>query len=348
MTETADPRATPFHPRLRNLLYGQETAEQKLLSAYSSGRFHHAWLLAGPRGIGKATLAYRFARFVLKHPDASLITQRDLHVDPEDPVAKRVMSRGHTDLLTIERRFDEKTKRLKLEIGADEARQASEFFTRTAGEGGWRICIVDAADDLNGTSANALLKILEEPPEKSLFLLVSHSPGRLLPTIRSRCLKLNLQPLDGEVIEKILNEVAPEHVGNTPQIAELATGSAGRALETINSTAGEKLEQFLKLVSAGTPFDKKAMWALSGQLALRGKDTDYQLFSELFEQWLMNRAKNFASTSSDLAQSARWADQSLNISHSIRRANALNLDRREVMLEAFETIEGIERAGRRI
>ncbi len=180
--DNPDPREIAHHPRRRRTLYGHGAAEARLLGALRSGKLHHAWLLAGPRGIGKATLAYRFARFLLQFPDAGGRTS--LQLAPEMPSARQVAAGAHPDLLVIERVYDAKNKRLKSEIAVDDARLAGNFFALTAGAGGWRIAIVDAADDLNSESSNALLKILEEPPPKSVFLLVSHRPGTLLRTIR--------------------------------------------------------------------------------------------------------------------------------------------------------------------
>ena len=144
---------------MRHELVGQVEAEQALLQAYKSGRMHHAWLLCGPQGIGKATLAYRFARFILANPLPSTVSQDDLSVPQNHPAAMRIAARGHADLLAIERPFDEKTKKIKSVIDVGQARKVPDFFHHTAAEGGWRVCIIDAADDLNKESANALLKV---------------------------------------------------------------------------------------------------------------------------------------------------------------------------------------------
>ena len=327
-------------------MYGQEQAEHKLLSSYLSGRMHHAWLFAGPRGIGKSTMAYRLARFVLRHPDPRWAPQNSLDVPSDDLISKRIASRGHSDLLVIERQFDAKTKRLKQEIGAAEARKASAFFARTAGEEGWRVCIVDAADDLNAVAANALLKILEEPPQKSILLLISHSPGRLLPTIRSRCLQLEFQTLDEQAIERVIADACTEAHCDTKTIASLAGGSAGRAVDLVHSNV---IDMFMRLEAMLAPqgqLERAALSEIADKLATRGQDEDYQLFCELLEQRIMQEARHIAYRNDNTHLAARWAKQSSELSHSIRLANALNLDRREVMLEAFETLEDLRRAGR--
>jgi DNA polymerase-3 subunit delta' len=190
--------------------------------ALSGGRLHHAWLITGPEGIGKATLAYRFARGLLGG---------QLDMDESNTVFRRVAAGTHADLLTIEREWDEKKKRLKKTIAADDARKIAPFLHLTPAEGGWRVVIVDGAEDLNPTSANALLKILEEPPSRAVLMLVCSAPGRLLPTLRSRCRHLALAPLSASELDEALTPYLP---GLEPaargQLITLAEGSPGRAL----------------------------------------------------------------------------------------------------------------------
>src|SRR5262249_29566485 len=185
----ADPgRVAPPLPRETTVLYGHAQAERALLAAYRGARFPHAWLIGGPVGIGKATLAYRMARFVLTHPDPGVPTVRtakSLNVDADHPVARRIAAQAQGDLLVLERTINEKTNKLYQDIRVDDVRRTVTFFGSTAGEGGWRIAIVDPVDELNPSGANALLKVLEEPPRRTVLLLVSHSAARVLPTIRS-------------------------------------------------------------------------------------------------------------------------------------------------------------------
>ena len=179
-----------LRPRETAALFGHDAAERALLDAFKGGRIPHAWLIGGPPGIGKATLAYRLARFVLAHPDPkapAVQNATSLAVAADNPVARRIAAQAQGDLLVLERVINEQTGKLYTVIRVDDVRRAVPFFGSTAGEGGWRIAIVDAVDDLQREGANALLKVLEEPPARTLLLLVSHAPGRELPTIRSRC-----------------------------------------------------------------------------------------------------------------------------------------------------------------
>jgi DNA polymerase-3 subunit delta' len=213
-------------PRANPTLLGQSRAIAELHRAASGPRLHHAWLIAGPPGIGKATLAYRFARWLLAGA-----TTPDLALPPTDPVFRRVAVASHADLLVIERRYDEKKKRMQGEIVVETVAQAGKFLRLTPGEGGWRVVIVDGAEALNRNAANALLKLLEEPPPRAIWLLVCHAPGRLLPTIRSRCRQLDAALLDPATIETLLATAQPDLTA--PQRARLATlaeGSIGRAL----------------------------------------------------------------------------------------------------------------------
>ena len=215
------------NPRANPSLLGHQEAETTILDAIRAGRMHHAWLITGPEGVGKATLAYRFARRLL----AGRPTEDSLAVEPGNPVFRRVAANSHADLLTIERVFNEKTKRMKTQIAVDDVRKINGFMSLTPAEGGWRVVIVDGAEELNQASANALLKILEEPPARAILLLVCSAPGRLLPTIRSRCRRLRLTPLADEPMGQLLTQYLPElSADERGRLITLAEGSPGRAI----------------------------------------------------------------------------------------------------------------------
>ena len=214
-------------PRANPLLLGQSEAEATILDAIEAGRMHHAWLITGPEGVGKATLAYRFARRLL----AGRTAEASLALPPDSPVFRRVAARSHADLLTIERVMNEKTKRMKTQIAVEDVRKINGFMSLTPAEGGWRVVVVDGAEDLNPASANALLKILEEPPPRAILLLVCSAPGRLLPTIRSRCRRLRLSPLDDADMGRLLSAYLPVlDAEERGRLIAMSDGSPGRAL----------------------------------------------------------------------------------------------------------------------
>jgi DNA polymerase-3 subunit delta' len=218
---TPEPRANP-------LLFGHAAAEAEMAAAMRSGRMHHAWLLTGPEGAGKATLAYRFARRLF----AGIPAGDSLAVDPASPVFRRVAAGSHADLRSVERAFDPKRKRVRGEIVVDDVRAAVEFLALTPAEGGWRVVVVDGAEHLNRNAANALLKILEEPPKQAVLLLVCAAPGRLLPTIRSRCRRLRLGALDAADMDSLLQAALPElPAAERARLALLSEGSPGRAIQ---------------------------------------------------------------------------------------------------------------------
>lgn len=214
-------------PRANPVLLGHADAESTILDAFRSGRMHHAWLITGSEGVGKATLAYRFARRLL----AGQPTGDSLALDAADPVFRRVAVNSHADLLTVERVFNEKTKRMKTQIAVEDVRKINGFMSLTPAEGGWRVAVIDGAEELNQASANALLKILEEPPRRAVLLLVCAAPGRLLPTIRSRCRRLRLSPLaDHEMAALLAGHLPQLDADERGRLITLAEGSPGRAI----------------------------------------------------------------------------------------------------------------------
>src|SRR5579871_3007295 len=279
-------------PRDTTVLFGHEAAERAFLGACRSGRLPHAWLIGGEPGIGKATLAYRIARFVLAHPDLSqLPADATLALARDHRTVRRIAAGAHTDLLALERTVSETTGKLRTVITVDQVRRLSTFFGSTAGEGGWRVCIVDSADELQYPNAsNALLKMLEEPPPRSLFLLVSHAPGRLLPTIRSRCRRLALRPLaQADVVRAAavalgapspylppqagegFNDIPPPLAGEGREgaLAAAAAAARGSVAQAIALAGGPMLalrEKVTELLQALPATDPRALHALGDQL----------------------------------------------------------------------------------
>lgn len=339
--EDPDPREGPLHPRHREVLFGHGAAERRLIDAYRSGRFHHAWLLTGPKGIGKATLAYRLARYILRYPEQADAPADSLHVAAEDHVAAQVAARAHPDLLVVQRAAD--GSKLKTIINVETSRRAGEFFSKTAGAGGWRVCIVDAAEDMNIAAANALLKTLEEPPARSVFILVCSQPGRLLRTIRSRCIELPLSRLGSEDTRSALDAL-PEGAGREAMKAiEFAQGSPGLALSLAETGAGAVFARFAEAAQRGR-IDEATRIAIANGLYGKGTDDRFNSFCDLLDDWLTRSAAEAARSGTHAATGLALAEAHDAISRSIRETNALNLDRRLTMLQAFEQIDKARRA----
>ncbi len=364
MSELPEPdRLGDFrHPRDTSQLYGHEAAEATLFDAFMGGRLHHAWLLTGPRGIGKATLAYRMAKFLLSYPDAETaraMGRTDLGTSVDIPAVRQVLAQAHPDLLVLRRPVDEKTKKAKTVIPVDVVRKTVGFFGKSAGAGGWRICLVDSADEMNQNAANALLKILEEPPARSLFLLVSHQPGRLLPTIRSRCRHLSLAPLSGSCVTKVLADSdvvgMGEAGGHGDAIQILAEGSAGRALTL---AAGDGLTLYTELVvllCQAPRTDIVALHTLADKCARRGAEQTFQMLIDLLRDWIsrmvLMEATGTPNTDIVAGEGAaqrrltagvnldRWVEVWEKIGELAGRAEALNMDRKLVVLNAFSMFE---------
>ncbi len=339
----------------------------QMLQAYQSGRMPHAFLISGPRGIGKATFAYRFARFLLSQSgDAgpSLFCDdapaQSLHVAPDSPTFLQIAGQAHPGLVTVARSVNEKTKKLRGDIVVDDVRRMQGMFTMTSAQDSWRIAIIDAADEMTRQAANALLKILEEPPDRSLLMLVAHAPGQVLTTIRSRCQHLRLRPLGTTDLEAVL---ASQDVEVTPGDAELVTVlSEGRPGHAIDLTRGEGLSLYgsLRDLFASTGrVDMRAVHALGDKVGRAGAEDNFRLFAELFEGFLLRlvrsvggvpegsphiqkEAEIFASLLS-VTPLEQWIEVWENSRQLFVFTLAVNLDRKQAVIIAFNDVQKLIR-----
>jgi DNA polymerase-3 subunit delta' len=338
-------------PEEQPLWFGDPAAERTLLDAYRSGRMHHAWLLGGPKGIGKATLAYRFARFVLANPDpaaAAVAEATDLSVPADRPAFRKVAGRSHPNLLVLERPWDEQNKRFKTVLAVDEVRKTVSFFGSTGGEDNWRVAVVDPADDMNDASANALLKVLEEPPRRSLFLIVAHAPGRALPTIRSRTRKLEVPPLSSEAIATALREHGAGEASDADVAlaARLAGGSLRRAMLMLEGGGVDTYLALTRLLARLPEIDVGEAHAFADRVSGRGAEDEWLGFSDLLSGWLNRRVRgeNEPETTSPLAPVAgtvpleRWAEVWENLRRSTELSDEYNLDRKRTVLSVLMSL----------
>ena len=335
------------HPRLAQRLIGHAAAETEILNAYREGRLAHAWLISGPEGIGKATLAWRFARFVLAHPDPSaraVREARDLGVDPTHPAARLIASLAHPDFSLVRRGWQPDKKKFFTEIRVQDVRAALQVFQMSAAFGGWRACIIDCAEDLNRSGANALLKMIEEPPQRSLILIVAHRQGQVLPTIRSRCRQLKLDPLsESEVIETVATLGPPWSEADSATVvraARRANGSVREALARL-SPGSKGVGALIDSTIAGLPRpDPSVVMKLADALVSREADEAYQAFHRELYDWLPKYVLKTASSMESAEELGGLWDR---IRTAARETETLNLDRRLHILAIFAEIALTER-----
>ncbi len=351
----------PTGPRAAHSMVGHAEAEAAVVEAWTSGRMPHAWLISGPRGIGKATLAFRIARHVLRgeQAEAGLFggpVSASLEMDPDDPVFRQVASGGHPDLLVIERGFDEKRKKLRGAIVVDDVRTLGGFMRLHAGLGGWRVVIVDSADEMNRNAANALLKLLEEPPKNALILLVGHAPGRLLPTIRSRSRALRLSPLSDDEVADVVRMQVPDADDGALRLAVAASeGSAGRAIDLVAGDGFTLLGDALGILGTGGALNIKAVHGLADKWSRTPKEGEdpFELGTALLSWWMERTIRLeargesrplFEAESGAIEQVVRRhglaeADKRLTDAKSLlSAAGGLNLDKKHVLLTLFSRL----------
>jgi DNA polymerase-3 subunit delta' len=353
------------HPRETARLLGQGKAEAAFLQACNSGRLHHAWLVTGPRGVGKATLAWKLARFLLAEPaDDGMSMFGDetkpasVDISPDHPVAHRMVALSEPRLFLLRRAWDEKAKKLKSVITVDEARKLRNFFALSATDGGRRVVIVDTADEMNPNAANALLKLLEEPPERTTLFLISHQPSRLLPTIRSRCRELRCAPLSPEDMAEALTSAGASAAGNPVALAALAGGSVGEAFRLTNLGGLETYQEIVNLIGTWPQLDRSRTLRLAESIVGKGKEPQYDLLLGLMDLFLarlartgvagphmIEAANGEAALMTRLAPTAyagrQWAGLQQELGARVRHGKAVNLDPAALILDMVLKIDAM-------
>ncbi len=350
------------HPRETRTLFGHAAAERMMAQALSHGRMHHAWLVTGLEGIGKATFCYRFARAALARPDERDMFGDSLEIAPESSAYRQVTARSHPGLIVIRRAYDQKAKRAATTISVDDVRRLRSFLSLSAEEGGWRVVIVDSADEMNLNATNALLKSLEEPPPRTVFLIVSSAPGRLLPTIRSRCRFLALEPLGKDDLGKAVRQ-ALEAEGKLAQfeadfegLAALSDGSVRRLLSLMGAGGVQLQGRIDKLMGSLPTLDLKAAHTLADELHPAAQEQKYELFFDLLFATLARLSRATASgqgAPADLSlgqhiigpvRVAAFAQLWETLARDKAEAEALNLDRKALILDTLAKIEAAARS----
>ncbi len=335
------------HPRDRHVLFGHAEATAALREAHASGRLHHAWLIGGPEGVGKATLAYRFARWLLA-PAAEHVASGDgLAVDPAGRTARQISAGSHPNLMIIEQAAAEGEKSAPKTIPVGTVRRALSFFATTAADAGRRICIIDSVEDLSLAAANALLKPIEEPPSGALILLASHAPQTVLPTIRSRCRKLSLAPLSQDVVGLILASLGPAFEAAdktlTDRAARAAEGSVARALALLDPRRLALLDEVSGLLDRLPDLPIARVLALADRLGERRAEAEFSLALDTVLHWLSQRVK--AGQYLGAARLAPLAEACENVTEAARALEVYNLDRRAFIVSTFgDLAEAVRRS----
>ena len=350
------------HPRATTHLFGHHAAEASFLAAYNAGRLHHGWLISGPRGVGKATLAWRLARFLLATPiaDGGMFdppAPTTLDIGPDHPVVRRMVAMAEGRLFLLRRGLNDKETALSADIRVDEVRKMKSFFTLSAADGGRRVSIIDCADDMTPNAANALLKLLEEPPANVTLFLISHQPHRLLPTIRSRCRELRLAPLPPDILADALVAAGGTlDASDVQAMAELAGGSVGEAFRLTNQDGLGVYGGLIKLLTTLPRLDRPAALTLAEKAAGRGVDSQFDLIVTLVDLFLARLARAAATNTrppdAALGEAAlitrlgaapgaalAWADLAQTLTIRARRGRAVNLDPAALLMDMLLKID---------
>lgn len=285
------------------MIVGQDRAVGQFASAWATRKLHHAWLLAGPKGVGKASFAHAAARRVLAEAAGPPFDLPSLETPDEHPMVRLVEAGSHPDMRRLERLVNEKTGNLARNISVDQVRELGEFLTLTSALSPWRAVVIDTVDELEASGANALLKVLEEPPANTLFFLVSHAPGRLLPTIRSRCRRLDFATLDDDAMTSILERQAELTAGERQRIIAMSGGSAGRALAFAELGLAKLEDAALAILRQGDPTNARRS-ELASELGKKAAADRYAAFLDLTPSLIAREARKLDGGSRERALDA--------------------------------------------
>lgn len=347
---SAEPNALPIADRIdglkqpfeHGLFVGQEESEARFLAAAASQRLHHAWLFSGPVGTGKATFAFRLARHFLGlrgHDSALTSADLDRAAHPDDPVFRKVAGGGHPNILHLRIPPLDSGKGYRTVITVEEVRRTIGFFGATAGDLGWRIALIDSANDLNPNAANALLKILEEPPPRTLFFLLTDKESRLLPTIRSRCQRLSFRGLEDEPLTRALQNAAPgldaaEIAAALESHGGIIGGSVRRAYRFSSGNTAALLRTFQRLLDAGPAYPMAELHRFADQISQRGADDVFAFFVDYLESHLRAKVRQ----GGEARSLVRWAEVWDKVHARLALEQSINLDRKQTVLALLQDL----------
>lgn len=364
-------------PLMTQNLIGHEWAEQIFIDAFNAEKIHHAWMITGPKGIGKATLAYKIARFLLNNPPIDdqgpglfgdvlaadvleKIKLTSLNTDLQTPPNQLVSAKSNPDFMVIEKSEDPKTGKMRNNILVDDVRKINRFFQKTSSAGGWRIALIDTADDMNRNAANAILKILEEPPKNSILIILANAPGKLLPTIKSRCCMLRLKPLKSSTVGEILKLNYPDIEDDILQgYVSISNGSPGYAISLMEHEGLKLYGEMLNLLSTMPAINVPLSHEFAGAITTKKSGDRFMLFSEMLSQFINRMIRHVSYLNSDhthhmvpalndefilmekmgvIIPLDQWAELWEKISTKITATDLLNMDKKQTVLDILNMI----------
>ena len=362
------------HPKAAETLFGHQFAEQEFMNCFKSGKLHHGWLITGPKGIGKATFAWRIAKFLLTQPIASSEPKglfgnsgenqnRELDENLKKSIVARILAESEPRLAVIRKSFDEKRKTFRSTIRVDEIRQLKSFFSLSVSDGGSRVAIIDCAEDMNINAANALLKTLEEPPKDTVFLLISHNPQSLLPTIKSRCRELRLSSLTESDLKSALRQINLTIPENDSEIYSLlGSGSVGNSIRLLEHDGAKLYRNLLSLLNQLPNFNGFELEKFIGMVSGNKGRSRLELLVELlnfviariskagitgqssWDPMLEVEKEVFVKLCPNPITATKWAELAQTQSENLKHGLAVNLDPSSLILDTFFQIEDCARA----
>ncbi len=321
---------------------GHNKVEQQFLNAINSNRLHHAWLLTGPKSVGKTSFAFRIARALVEREEKKFVLSHqelDQYSENQSPTFGKIARRAHPNLLHLTIPYDIKTKKFKTNLTIDEVRKTNDFFGTTAGEKGWRIAIIDTADDMTLNAANALLKILEEPPENTIFFLLSSQPKKLLSTIKSRCQILKFEELATADLIKALDhaQIGGSLKGDKEILFNyhyLIGGRVRRAHQFLQNNILPFYESFTYLLKPDGRGDIERLYAFMDEICARGADDKFNFFIDFLESHISNQI----TAERPLEVLVSWAELWDKVQERLKDMNQLNLDKKQTVFAIFNDL----------